>query len=85
MKMKSKLEIEAVVEVGVQPLFQVGGGWMSNEWSDKTKLIPKSTQFKLKLELSSSTNQWVLTPIKLILFRGGVIIKKQENLGQCPK
>ena len=40
------LLLKLALEVGGQLIFWVGG------WSDKTKVILNSTQFKLKLELS---------------------------------
>ena len=32
----------------------MGGGWWEDVWSDKTKVILNSTQFKLKLKLELS-------------------------------
>ena len=44
MRLKSKLAVEVVIKVGVQPLFWVGGGgWCS----DKMKLVLISTQVEV--------------------------------------
>ena len=51
MMMKSKLVVEIV---GVQLLFQVGR-W-AGSWSDETKVILNSTQFKLKLSFAKLQN-----------------------------
>ena len=44
----SKLIVEVVIKVGVQPLFWVGGGgW----WSDEMELVLISTQFVVVVEV----------------------------------
>ena len=50
MKLKLQLGVEVEVKVRVQLLVRVGGWWVRG-WSDKTKVILNSTQFKLKLKL----------------------------------
>ena len=60
LKMELKLGVEVLDEVGVQLLYRVGG-----EWSDKTKVILNSTQFKFKLKLKSKLELSLAIKLKL--------------------
>ena len=51
MRMKSKLGVEVVVEVGVQLLVRLGG------WSDKMKLISYPTL--VSFEVTTCLDRWV--------------------------
>ena len=50
MRLQSKLAVEVIIKVGVQPLFRVGGG---GGWSsDKMKLVLISTQVEVVVRKS---------------------------------
>ena len=51
MRIKSKLRVEAVVEVGVQLLVRLGG------WSDKMKVISYPTL--VSVEVTTCPDRWV--------------------------